>query len=588
MDEDSNINGSTEKNNKKEGEENGFPITSSQINSEIGECPIPDNHENQNDGKETIMNSNDSSEITTKEKKDDEISKLNDNASENESGIEKSVITEQNNKKIDELDVYNLVIDINGMKSLLDKGWPELSKKKGKEIYEAQKDKRSVVVSVIGNANKGKSFFLTKISDIKLPSGFSVTTRGLSVKYPEIKNKNIILLDTAGFETPLVENSVYKLSKDKFKLDENTYYEESKILARDRQMTEYFLQKFVLTQANIVVCLVGQLTYNEQKFLSKITEECGEKQLFIIHNLQNLEKKHDVEKYIKEILKCSLTFKLKENKIIDFNEKSKNKDENNIYYTEIFQGDNEEKKFGDNKNEKDIVHLIMAREGSEAGNYYNNSTIQYIKNQIIAFIGVEVFPIEEKLKDFLFQISKEIMEKGIESKDEIQIIESNNNQSEKENQIEVIKSIKLVPKNNKEYKLKKYLIDELGSNIFEGTTFKPKYRYYKDKENKKFIIEIAMCGGLRGLKCKPINLGENYRFHFEGFKTFDTINPKVEKSEPQYLKNERKNGNFSFDIIVPTDDVILSENKYSKVEKNYGIITFEFNLFQTEDDEQKE
>ena len=298
MDEDSNINGSTEKNNKKEGEENGFPITSSQINSEIGECPIPDNHENQNDGKETIMNSKNSYKKTTIEKKDDEISKLNDNASENESGIEKSVITEQNNKKIDELDIYNIVIDINGMKSLWEEGWPELSKEKGKEIYEAQKDKRSVVVSVIGNANKGKSFFLTKISDIKLPSGFSVTTRGLSVKYPEINNKNIILLDTAGFETPLVENSVYKLSKDKFKLDENTYYEESKILARDRQMTEYFLQKFVLTQANIVVCLVGQLTYNEQKFLSKITEECGEKQLFIIHNLQNLEKKHDVEKYI--------------------------------------------------------------------------------------------------------------------------------------------------------------------------------------------------------------------------------------------------------------------------------------------------
>ncbi len=584
MDEDSNIKGSTEKNNEKERGENGFPITSSQIHSDIEECPVPDNHENQKNGKETIMNSNDSSEITTKEKKDDETSKLNGKASEDESGIEK-FITEQNNKKIDELDVYNLVIDINGMKSLLDKGWPELSKKKGKEIYEAQKDKRSVVVSVIGNANKGKSFFLTKISDIKLPSGFSVTTRGLSVKYPEIKNKNIILLDTAGFETPLVENSVYKLSKNKFELDEDTYYEEAKILARDRQMTEYFLQKFVLTQANIVVCLVGQLTYNEQKFLSKITEECGEKQLFIIHNLQNLEKKHDVEKYINEILKCSLTFKLKENKIIDFNEKSKNKDENNIYYTEIFQGDNEEKKFGDNKNEKDIVHLIMAREGSEAGKYYNNSTIQYIKNQIIAFIGVEVFPIEEKLKDFLFQISKEIMEKGIESKDEIQIIESDNNQSEKENEIEVIKSIKLVPKENKEYKLTKYLIDELGSNIFEGTTFKPKYRYYKDKKNKKFIIEIAMCGGLRGLKCKPINLGENYRFHFEGFKTFDTINPKEVKSEPQYLKNERKNGNFSFDIIVPTDEVILSENKHSKVEKNYGIITFEFNLFQTEDDD---
>ena len=179
----------------------------------------------------------------------------------------------------------------------------------------------------------------------------------------------------------------------------------------------------------------------------------------------------------------------------------------------------------------------MAREKSEAGDFYNNSTIQYIKNQIVAFIGVEEFPIKDKVKDFLFQISNEIMEEGIKNKNEINI-EKN-----------------IMIKSKEKYKLKNYLVDELGLNVFVGSAFKPKYRYYKDNEKKKFIIEIEMCGGTRNLKCKCINLGENYRFHIEGVKTFNTINPKSEV-EPTYDKTDRRNGNFSFDIIVSTKLIV--------------------------------
>ncbi len=323
--------------------------------------------------------------------------------------------------------IYDIIVNINAMKSLLDKGWKEECSENGYERYKEKKDKESVVVSVIGNANKGKSFILTKLSDMDLPSGFEITTKGLSVKYPTIANKNIILLDTAGFQTPLVENNVYKLSDDKEKLKEEEYLNEVTELSRDKQMTECLLQKFVLTQANILICVVGELTYTEQKFLNKIKRDTKDKRIFVVHNLQNFTKKEQVVNYIKNILMVSLTFKLKEYVMIDFENKSENerKNANNLYYLEQFDDDNEDdlttSKINDNQ---DIVHLIMANDESEAGKYYNESTINYLKNQISTFVGIKRFPIEEKIKEFLFNISNEIMEEPI--KDINQIIIENN------------------------------------------------------------------------------------------------------------------------------------------------------------------
>ena len=299
----------------------------------------------------------------------------------------------------DSTDIYDVKIDINSMKSLLEDGWEEEFSNKGKERYDKKKDKPSVVVSVIGNQNKGKSFILGQISGQPIPKGYSVKTKGLSIKYPTIEKQNIILLDTAGFESPLVENDDYKLTKDKNELTEKEYITEVTDFAKDRQMTEYFLQRFVLTQANILLVLVGQLTYTDQKFLNRIKKECGDKRIFIIHNLKNLEEISQVRDYIKDTLKLSLTFKLKENNMIIFDDITEKDKENNnyIYYTEEFNDDDDD----NNQVQQDIVHLIMAKEDTEAGKYYNKTTIDYIKNQIVVFVGIKKFPIEEKIKEFL-------------------------------------------------------------------------------------------------------------------------------------------------------------------------------------------
>ena len=466
--------------------------------------------------------------------------------------------------------IYDIIININAMKSLLDKGWKE-EFPNDKKIYDDKKDKESVIVSVIGNANKGKSFILAKLSDINLPSGFEIQTKGLSVKYPTIENKNIILLDTAGFQTPLVENDVYILSEDKDTLQEEKYLNEVTELSRDKQMTECLLQKFVLTQANILICVVGELTYSEQKFLNKIKKDIQDKRLFVVHNLQNFTKKEQVVNYIKDILMISLTFKLKEYVMINFENQNENEKKNNLYYLEQFEEDKEDE---NTQIEHDIVHLIMANDKSEAGDYYNESTIKYLKNQISTFVGIKKFPIEEKLKKFLFNISKEIMEEQIKN---INDINTDDNR------------IKL---DGEAFKLKKCLVDELGINNFVGTQYRPKYRYFKSGDGKSFFIQFIMCGSVSDLRVKVDQIEGNYYFTITGKKNLEKPNDNSNKTEENDNSNEkekekgkcidqfnkREEGPFILDFKVSTNQILLSNTKVKSRKKENGIITLEFSL----------
>ena len=356
-------------------------------------------------------------------------------------------------------------------------------------------------------------------------------------------------------------------------------------------MTEYFLQRFVLTQANILLVLVGQLTYTDQKFLNRVKKECGDKRIFIIHNLKNLEEISQVRDYIKDTLKLSLTFKLKENNMIIFDDITEKDKENNnyIYYTEEFNDDDDD----NNQVQQDIVHLIMAKEDTEAGKYYNKTTIDYIKNQIVVFVGIKKFPIEEKIKEFLFKVSKDIMEDPIDDIDRIKTED---------------KFIKLSSEDGKEFKLKKCLIDELGMNLFVGTKYKPKYRYFikKDKDEKSnninvFVIQFAMNGAIKDLRCRVNVSSEYYFFTISGKKSTNT-QKQTEKSEKSDSSNKENKGNsekalkpeglsnreegyFSFEIKVPNSQILLADHKVKNKSKNYGLVNLEFALLDENSDD---
>ena len=130
--------------------------------------------------------------------------------------------------------------------------------------------------------------------NIELPIGTSIKTEGISIRCPDMEseNQNIILLDSAGSETPLLEDSNFDFNKYISKPKE--LKEQLENLARDKSLTENFLQNIIINESNMLLILVGNLTYPEQKLLNKIREN-KKQNLYVIHNLQTFIEKNQVE-----------------------------------------------------------------------------------------------------------------------------------------------------------------------------------------------------------------------------------------------------------------------------------------------------
>ena len=129
-------------------------------------------------------------------------------------------MSEENKEKQKSLpvtDFYDLVIRIDSFRNLQKKeqgdyGWDILYSKDFD--YDKRTKEELVRIGVVGNGNSGKSFILSKLTNHKVPSGFSIKTKGISLKYPDMKTKDgkgIVIIDSPGFETTLLESFNCKL-----------------------------------------------------------------------------------------------------------------------------------------------------------------------------------------------------------------------------------------------------------------------------------------------------------------------------------------------------------------------------------------
>ena len=490
----------------------------------------------------------------TIEKKEKEIEELNNKLKEIDD-LKKDI--EKKNKFFENFkgkfdtklaeDFYDVIINIKSITEIT-KGWEiKFNSKKGKEEYDKMIKEEVLKVGVIGNGNKGKSFFLSKISDYELPTGTSI--RRLSLKYPDTsKNeRTIVLMDSAGLETPLLKD-------DNINENNSNYIKNLEELAKDKSMTELFIQNFVINESDILICVVGILTYNEQKLINRIKSELNnnnnnnkDRKLFIIHNLQTYVEINQVEKYIKEYLLNSITFNLKKIDASVYDEK-KNDKINKIFFSEIINND---------KNNLEIYHFIMANENSDAGNFYNNFVIKYFKDLYKTMPYFNKFPVIEKIQNFFKDISNLFFE------NEIKNFEFDNNENNN-----------LIKLNlNEKIMLKKCLIDELGINILLNKKFNPKFCYFINKDNSKLIIEIEISGKFKNLSVDIISKENFYSFNIEGTKIAEILN----KNNNYY--NSRFNGYFNFIINVPKDKIELkNSNEISNLSHKNGIIKIECDL----------
>ena len=440
-------------------------------------------------------------------------------------------------------DFYDVVVQIDSIKSIK-KGWKICMTERGKKNYEKYKNEKIIKIGVVGNANKGKSFLLSKISKMSLPSGMSVKTEGLSIKYPELKdnqNRRIVLLDSAGLETPVLDSGKNNLEGK----DKNEIFKEK---CRDKLITELFLQNYIIHNSDILIAVVDILSFSEQKLLLKFKKEIENAKrnqpVIVIHNLKTYTTIEQVDDYIENTLLKSATFKLEKGPIVGT--KNTNFKIKYILYEKA------------NEKTPAIFHLIYANENSKAGSHYNGFTLNFIENSYQSITNHTSYDVIETTKERFIQVSKEILEK-----------------KEKENDITKDSFDERYPnyiklKRDKEITLKKCFIDEIGFSNLITNGFEPKYNVFK-KDNK-IIIRVEAPGNCP-MVAEKIVQGELFIIRLSGEKKKDIVPEKLEDN----IYNKREIGKFYLDIPLSSKEYIFSE-KPPTFDYHSGVQFIEYEL----------
>ena len=457
-------------------------------------------------------------------------------------GMDNIVKFNQYDDNINFEEFYDVIINIKSIKHV-NKGWDIKMSEAGKLRFEEHKNLDSLIIGIIGNSNKGKSFLLSKISKINLPNGTNIRTEGLSIKYPELKkykNRKIILLDSEGLEAPFLFEEYEKRNEmSDLMLKEK---------AREKLITEFFLQNFIMNNSDILITVVGLLTFQEQKFLNKIKGEISklksEKSLFVIHNLMTYTTKEQVKKYINNTLMNSATFELIKTTLIT---------------TKISSGEEQVEYFYEKNSKIRIIHLIFANEGSEAGNFYNQFALDFIEDSYQQITNIKPFDVFENLKERFIDLSNILFENSSDyplmTKKDFLDYSS------------IVSKRKIGLKNNREITLKRYYIDELGFSSLRNSGFNPCYNYYI--KNDTLILRMEAPGNVK-ISC-DYKISEKYHFiEIKGVKNKD----KEPENTQDNIYNCREFGEFLVEIPL----MIYLENKKPKIEKVQGVYIIKYQI----------
>ena len=499
--------------------------------------------------------------------------KLLNNKIENSQKDSYFKIFEKENLSKDPLEFYDIIGNINSIQNVSTDGWDFYMNEEGAKIDQSKDISERLVIGVLGNRNKGKSFILQALSGAALKTGTTINTIGLSIKY--LDNK-YVLLDCNGSDSPLLGEY-----KNRFEI------------SRDRLFTEAFLERYILRKSNILLLVVGILTLTEQKLINKICQdleklkEKEKKELVVIHNLQTYELVVDVERYINEILLRSASFKITK-------------------YESKFSMDQETPEFFYDLDNNYVKHFIYAKENSEAGNKYNLNTINSIKGLYKISISqykydykttiIEHFKyMSEKMFDGNEPIELTEVKENVEVKKESKstynaVMKIENKKDEGKTEIKnefnlinpkfVKSTCKLKYNGEEKLSLQKMVIDELGISSLINNDFVPNLEmYYTDSE---LIINIECSEGTRltAKRKRNKNTRQDYPYCIE-ITAEKEKEPK--KENVTYIRNKQYG---KFHTLIPFSNNDYSIGKGEEVEKSKdGWRSFKFPLSKVEDDD---
>ena len=496
---------------------------------------------------------------------------------------------------------YDMLININSIMGIK-KGWDIFYSPKGKEKIENAEKNPIKIISFIGNKGRGKTFILSKIVKINNPLGNSLLSKGLNIFFPD-NIDNFAFINGYSLDSPLLENDngdyilksqnenetkkfyemlnklnveIKILKKEKqsislIKEKENEFFrirkeyrkslnnkdEQICLLTNERIITNYFLQNFIIENTHVLLLVLGKLTIEEKLLMMKLKKLIIEnnyellQKIIIIHNLKNTKNIDNIEKYIENTLRKSLTFSLKKEKDLYLQEKEKNKIKyNNYRYIEVNQ---------DLQN-IEITHLIMSQEGTEAGNYYNESAIEYIKNIYISIKNAKQFNIIEKLKEYFCKFCEKMFKfQNLNDKikpDDIQLIKNNDDNE------------KLILNYENDIIIDFFSCDI--SNLFKEMKYIPKY--YIASDDPEYVKIYLDCPGkikINNIEIKFPNK-QNIKVIIRGEREIHKQNSKIYRKKFGY-------GKFDLEIILKKEEDIKTnkEIKITSIGNGFYLIKLE-------------
>ncbi len=430
--------------------------------------------------------------------------------------------------------------------------------KKGFEKYEYYKNKSTTVVGMLGYSNAGKSFILSKLTNLKIPDGYAIQTKGISIKYPNSENSNFTCLDSEGSEMPITETP-YLTNSDNDTINAKKYYEKLKFQIFDKKAAEIFIQNFIIENCNILIIVVGTMTFRDQMFLNRIKKERGIDKIFVCHNLKDFIKKEQVLNYIDTTFKNDIFLNCEKKNISNI------LDDTDIYCNYFY----EKIKHPDDTN-TDMIHIFFANdvrsEENTAASYFNDNSINFLQAQVKSLTYQKSFDAIEKFKKFLIKNGGVFFEHDVNQ----QCIEEKDIKYDEE-KIYVDKPLKL----------KECNFDEFGKSNFFSMNIVPDYSYYigqykNEKKKKKketdnennevqqeyecLIIEIELPGKIE-------NPELNLKFDFDTNKQIFTLKAKkvdVDDENIETYNNNIRKGIVELSVYIDMDECRLDRDNKEK------------------------
>ena len=248
-----------------------------------------------------------------------------------------------------------MVINIKSL-SLIKEGWEVQT---SKSMQRLEKNTEFQVFGMIGLKSTGKSFIINKfIRNLeKYDESEYIQTKGLNIL--KLSESNTICLDSEGIGSAVEYYSPQNL--EKLGLSKDNLKENDELLSQmmtDRILTDLFINDLIYTLSNVFIIVVEGLGQREQKIIERARDSIElKKKIIVVHNYKNVSSidvlEENIERYIKNCFLVTKTM-IPQTDVPFFIEKR-------------------------DRNRENILHFVLGKENSEAGNIFNRSTFQQLK-----------------------------------------------------------------------------------------------------------------------------------------------------------------------------------------------------------------